>query len=254
VVCAHRHDQRLDGGEDLVATEGRTDDIAALLAAVRLPDEPRSGICTMELPIISWFALLDSEGRWVRPGVPADSCGKIRIEVRDALKALHLTEVSKRALREIQSAEAHAAGCSQHWADIISAETGQGRRDWVPLAGDPFLGGGYDVRLCVYRVPGSGRGGGKHSGDFDSGGLLPAGRWRAIAKKLAEAEPAEDCDRRAGRFAVLRRADESYGEIYVELDGCRRVLVTPVGISASLVQGDEALVRLLVDGETGAVR
>jgi hypothetical protein len=99
VVCAQGPRQRPDGGTDLVATEGRADAIAALLAALRLPDEPHTnGPCTDDLPTVPWFALLDAQERWIRPGLPVDSCGKIRVEVRRAVDGLKLTEVSSRTI------------------------------------------------------------------------------------------------------------------------------------------------------------
>src|SRR5215467_14638832 len=95
VICAEQVDQRADGGTDLVAAESRADDITGLVAALRLPDSrPTTGACTADLPTVPWFALLDAQGRWVRPGVPMDACDKVRIEVRDALAGLRLTRVS----------------------------------------------------------------------------------------------------------------------------------------------------------------
>ncbi|MFC7483557.1 hypothetical protein ACFQX7_31030 [Luedemannella flava] len=101
VVCTTALEKRPDGSEVLMATEGRAEDIAALLAALRLPDEPpTTGACRADLPGIDWVALVDADNRWGRPGTPGDPCGKIRVEVRDAVAALRLTEVSRRPLRE----------------------------------------------------------------------------------------------------------------------------------------------------------
>jgi hypothetical protein len=101
VLCLTASRQRATGGADLVATERRADDVAALVAALRLPDEePTSGACTMELVTVPWLALLDADGRWIRPGVPVDSCRKPRIEVRTALGRLRTTTVSSRVYVE----------------------------------------------------------------------------------------------------------------------------------------------------------
>ncbi|MCA2217333.1 hypothetical protein [Jidongwangia harbinensis] len=77
------------GGADPATTERRAESVDALVAALRLPDERRTNDpCTANLVILPWFALHDAQGRWVRPGVPADACGKPRREVREAFDGL----------------------------------------------------------------------------------------------------------------------------------------------------------------------
>lgn len=245
VVCDVRPEHRADGGQDLVAIEGHADEIAELLAAVRLPDEPRwPGACTMELRVIPWFAFLDAEGRWVRPGVPVDGCGKIRMEVIDALTGLDLSEKSRRVVREIESAEAVAAGCAQGWADMVWVETTQPGRTWASQPIDPFPVDA-TIRLCVYRVPADQQGNGKPAGDFEHGRVLTAEDRAVVADALRAAGTAEPCSTPATRFALLRRADNVGGEVYVELDGCRRILSYANQGPPALRQADDALVELL---------
>jgi hypothetical protein len=229
VVCDAKPERRPDGGEDLVATEEWADAIDGLVAALRLPDErPTNGACTADLPLVAWFALLDADGRWVRPGLPMDACGKIRIEVREAVGALNRTRVSSRSLREIDSASAAKAGCSQTWADMVWVETAESGRTLAggvrPFASD--AASGVEVRLCVYRVPPQEQRTGKPAGTFERGGILPPQRWAAIAKAIVAAGPAHACNQAAGAFALLRRTDGTGGEVYVELDGCQRVLAS----------------------------
>lgn len=244
VLCQTRSDKRADGGEDIVAVEDKATDITALVHALRLPSQPLTdGACLADLPLVAWFALLDAEGRWVRPGVPSDACGKIRIEVRDAVAGLRLTPVSKRAIREVVSAEANAAGCTQQWADMVWVETRSGG-PWEDFTSD-WLGNGGQTRLCRYRVPESEQRSGKPTGDFERGGLLTDTRWAKIRESIRKAVPVRDCTTPAGRFAVLRRADDSGGIVYVELDGCRRVMVAPNSGRPSLTQADAALVALV---------
>lgn len=245
VVCDVRPEVRTDGGQDLVAVESHADDIGELLAAVRLPDEPRwTGACTMELRVIPWFAFLDADGRWVRPGVPVDGCGKIRMEVVDALAALDLTEKSRRVVRELESAGAVAAGCAQSWADMVWVETTQSSRPPASRPIDPFPADAA-VRLCVYRVPRDQQGSGKPAGDFEHGLVLTAEVSATVADALRAAGPAGSCSTPASRFALLRRADNVGGEIYVELDGCRRILSLANEGSPALGQAETALVELL---------
>ena len=247
IICSEQIDQRADGGQDLVATESRADDITGLVSALGLPDErPTTGACTLELPTVPWFALLDAQGAWVRPGVPIDACGKVRIEVRDALAGLHLTRVSTRVLREVESAQAAASGCSQAWANMVAVESTDGTA--TPAAASSVLSPPTDrIRLCVYRVPASEQGTGKPAGDFQHGGLLTPQRQAAIEEPLLAAPPARDCRTEASRFALLiSAAGAGVGAtVYVELDGCQRIMVVPVDGHPVLAQANAGLIALL---------
>ncbi|SBT47155.1 hypothetical protein [Micromonospora narathiwatensis] len=243
VVCLVQPRQRPSGGSDWVAVEERADDVAALTAALRLPDaKPTAGFCTMEMPFVPWLALLDAQGRWVRPGIPTNACHKPRQEFRTAYEQLPTRQVTTRVLREIESDQAVASGCSQKWADMVwvAGQSGGGRHD-VPasLAGDDA-----EVRVCVYRVPESEQGGGKPAGDFESGGKLPAGRWTAIRHELTTAAPATACSTPSSRFAVLHLPT---GMVYAEADGCRRVLIEAANGPGALRQGTARLGSLLFE-------
>ena len=247
IVCSTAVQRRTDGGEDVVAVESRAEDIEALLTALRLPDEPRTdGICTMDLPIVDWFALLDDAGRWVRPGLPTDACGKIRIEVRDAVGSLDLTRVASRVLREQLSAEAAALNCGQQWTDMIWMETSLGSRTMAGRA-VPF-DRGETVRLCRYLVPASERGSEKPSGEFDGGTVLTPEQWGPVADAISAAPKAAPCQTQAGRFAMIQPTGGTGGtggEIYVELDGCQRIMTSPYEGDPGLVQADAALIGQL---------
>lgn len=244
VLCGVGPRQRPGGGEDLAATESRADEVAALVEALRLPDEPPAdGPCTTDLPMVPWLALLDAQGRWVRPGVPSDACGKPRIEVRDAIAALRLKPVSARPIRQLESAEAAAAGCSQTWADMVWVETNNG--SGAPAASMGALPArAAQVRLCVYRVPASEQGNGKPAGDFTYGGPLATDRWVAVERSIRAAGPAKRCNTPASRFALLAPVAGG-SEVYVELTGCRRILATSVSGKHALRQANDALIDLL---------
>ena len=93
------------------------------------------------------------------------------------------------------------------------------------------------VRLCVYRVSAAEQRTGKPRGDFESAALLD-GRQRAqLDRALAAAPPAVACSGAAGRFALLRRADDRDEPVYVELDGCRRIMVAPANRSTEAGPG-----------------
>jgi hypothetical protein len=244
VICAQTFERRPDGGEDMVAIESRADDIAALVKTLRLPDEPRTDRpCTADLVIPPWLALLDGQGRWVRPGVPYDECGKPRIEFRNAVDALTLKRVSTRPIKETESAEAATAGCAQSWADMVWVEASGGFLD--PAARVESLPApSARMRLCAYRVPVGEQGGGKPAGDFAYGGPLAPDRWADVERSIRNAGPAKRCTTPASRFAVLMPVAGGQ-EVYVELAGCHRILATSVSGGAALRQADDALVDLL---------
>ncbi|WP_250033746.1 hypothetical protein [Paractinoplanes maris] len=249
VRCREDTQRRPDGGTDSIAVEDRADNVAALLAALRLPDapppsppspEPPTGdvppdpdlICTADGYFPPRLVLLDGQGRWVRPRIPLDTCGKPLAAATAALDKLHWTRVTTRVVGEVESAEAAASGCDQVQTDMVwftgvYPPTWQG--DLVPPAGDAA-----SVRLCVYQVKASGRDSEKPQGDFVSGGMLPAGRWAAVRRAVQISGEATPCTTPANRFA---RLETPRGDIYVELDGCRR-LVAPGVFAGDGTTGD----------------
>jgi hypothetical protein len=243
VICGREPQRRADGGQDLVATERRSDDVAALVTALRLQDDPSDAVmCTTEASVLPWLALIDADGRWMRPRIPVGVCGKPRPEVSEALAALQLTTVATRPVVELESAEAVAAGCSQKWKDVLSVETAGNRTPRRGAVPEPFPAG-QQVRLCVYEVTNSEPG----TGNFVHGTVLPADRRTAIEHALKAAGPAEPCSAHASRFALLRSVAGGDPQTYVELDGCRRIMVVPrPGAGGPVIaQGDATLTELI---------
>ncbi|MEV4214861.1 hypothetical protein [Micromonospora sp. NPDC049662] len=245
VLCGRDIVRGAAGGREQVATERRADDIGEVVAALGLADEARGRgevACTADMLVPPWLALLDDRGRWLRPYLPMDVCGKPRPEVRAALDGLRLTTVDSRTLGVVESAAAEAAGCAQRWADMVWVEATIGGPARVAPGTAPKTG---PLRLCVYQVPPSERGGGKPAGDFVYGRPLPPERQAAVLRALAGTRPAADCATPASRFAVLRAVDDNGPEWYVELDACRRFLVVAPPGGSQLGQGDAALAALL---------
>ncbi|MEU4692317.1 hypothetical protein [Actinoplanes sp. NPDC023714] len=88
VVC----DRGLDPS---AVTETRSDDVTALTAALRAPDQPPPVPdgdtvygCTAAIIHVPWLAVLDARGRWVHPGLPRDFCGGVTGDVVKAIRAL----------------------------------------------------------------------------------------------------------------------------------------------------------------------
>ncbi|WP_422736562.1 hypothetical protein ACN263_23920 [Micromonospora sp. WMMD729] len=246
VLCGRDVVPGAAGGREQVAVERRADDIGPLVTALGLADEERGRgeiRCTADMLVPPWLALLDEKGRWLRPHLPTDACGKPRPEVRAALDGLRLTTVDSRTVGQVESPEAEAAGCAQQWADMVWVESTLGRPGRVaPGAAGPKVG---PLRLCVYQVPPSERGGGKPAGDFVYGRPLTPERQADVLRALAGTRPAADCTIPASRFAVLRAVDDSGPQWYVELDACRRFLVVASPGGSQLGQGDAALAALL---------
>ncbi len=243
VVCGVDTQDRPDGSQHSITTEDRAGDVARLVAALRLPDEPRTGQpCGQAHASIAWFVLLDAQGRWLRPGVPRDECTQYRTEVRAAVKGLRLTRVATWPGRQIRSAEAAAAGCSQDWGNVVPVHATAG--SWATAAG-PLFGDRSRVRLCVYRVPADEQHSTKPIGDFHYGGLLPAERSAAIDTAVRHAPRADPaCTKPTSQFAVLY-APRGNEPVYVELDGCRRVSVTRINALPSLQQATPAVLAML---------
>ncbi|WP_347661538.1 hypothetical protein [Micromonospora sp. B9E7] len=244
VLCGRGIQPGAGGGQEQTATERRAEETSALLAALRLPDQQADGeiACTLDMVIPPWLALVDEQGRWLRPYLPTDSCGKPRSEVTAVLAGLPWKTVATRTVGQIESPAAEAAGCAQRWADMVWAETRHGRPGPSVPATSPAAG---PLRLCVYQVPPSEQGGDKPAGDFVYGGPLPAERQAGVLRGLSNRRAVPDCATPASRFAVLRSLDGAGPDRYVELDGCRRFLVAPPSGGAQLGQGDDALAKLL---------
>ncbi|MET8041200.1 hypothetical protein ABZU25_10045 [Micromonospora sp. NPDC005215] len=245
LLCGREIRPGANGGQEQTATERRAEEIAPLLAALRLPNEQADGeiACTLDMVIPPWLALLDDKGRWLRPYLPRNVCGRPRAEVSAALAGLSWTTVATRTVGQVESPAAEAAGCAQRWTDLVWVETTNGRPGPPAPATSPAAG---PLRLCVYQVPPSQQGGGKPAGDFVYGGPLPPERQAGVLRGLANRRAVADCKTPASRFAVLRPLDGAGGpDRYVELDGCRRFLVAPPTGGAQLGQGDDALAALL---------
>lgn len=244
IVCVEASEKRPDGGRDLVSSEYRGDDVTELMSALRLPDAPVTGKpCIADAPFPQWFALIDAQGRWARPGTPEDGCGDTRRELLDAADRLTLTVTRRHPVRELESAQAAAAGCQQLASDRV-AQFSQPDSPALGVKPVPFRFSG-PVRLCVYRLFADQPAGGL--ADFVRGGVLPPDRWTALRQHLQEPRAGAPCAGRSTLFAWLAGAEHPFrdGDVRVQLDGCRQLLLeSPTG-SMTLARADPALVALL---------
>lgn len=233
VICRTVDQKRPGGGTDQLAVEDRATDVTALVTALRLPDGKHTdGGCTLDLVVPPWLVLLDAQSRWIRPGVPIDGCHHPRREVLNAISALHTTRVSSHLLRTVISDGAAASGCGQDYSDMAWAQlrndpTRTAAPTAVPTPAAP-------VKVCIFRVPASERGGPKPGADYESNLTLTPQQWDAVEHELTHAGPPAPCRTSASRIAVL---DDG---TVAELDGCRLVR-----IGGMVRQGTPALAALL---------
>jgi hypothetical protein len=234
-------------GGPAIGVEYHATDIAALVAALRLPDVPRTPgrnvACTLEAVSWPWMALVDADGHFVRPRPPDTPCGKPRTEVREALGALKLARVDVRTYDAHRAPEPAAARCEATWDDRVWTES---RRAARPGPAGRSLAGAATVGLCEYHVSAGERGMTFPTGDFTRGRVLPQPRRDLIEQALSATGPAKPCTGPASRFVVLIPQGGGSGEVHVELDGCQRVLSHPGrGEDAVVSQGGPELTRLL---------
>jgi hypothetical protein len=112
IICRSDSQPHPGGGSDLVAIEERANDITALVAALRLPDRSvRECHGETWAHYVPWLALLDAQGRWIRPGIPLAPCNTPRAEVNTAIDQLSTTRVSTRILRRNDRDVAKSGGC-----------------------------------------------------------------------------------------------------------------------------------------------
>jgi len=247
IVCEQKEQRRAGGGTDLVEVENRADDVAALLSALRLPDQPPEEICPANVNPAPWVFLLDERGRWIHPGIPGNGCSEPRSEVQAALDKLRRTRLATRVLAPMQSDLAAATGCDDEYADMVWT---YGLDEIIQHPLGVLADDDAQVTVCVYRVAAGEQGSDKPRGELVSGGPLPAGRWPAVKRQIQAAVPVTTaCATPSSRFVLLHTPHE---QIDVELDGCRRLLAPSAlagdgSSSDTLRQPDRALADLLAN-------
>jgi len=246
VICRSDSQPHPGGGSDLVAIEERADHITALVAALRLPDQSVHE-CHGEFwaQYVPWLALLDAQGRWIRPGIPLAPCNAPRAEVRTAINQLSTIRVSTRVLRRNDRDVAKAGGCHdwEHYDRVFLQSKAPSPASLPGVAAA--------MRVCRFlNHPTTDAGSGRSSftdGTLQDGNQLSAATWAAVRREISAAGPAAPCSQTSVRFAVLR--ERSWDRpISVEADGCRRVLIEGGDFSrGDLRQGSATLVSLLYD-------
>jgi hypothetical protein len=243
-------DVRTIAGGDAVQVklERRADDIAALLTYLARPSETSSHPDSQACPAMGWtppwLFLRDADGRWIAPAIPHDVCGFPLDQFTDAGPAYTRLRYTDRVVgrgRVLETAAAKASGCAMGWKDMITVEAAEATPS--PLSrGNPFGGG--KIRVCVYAVSEAERSSATPTGDFLRGRVLdPTQRRKLLTAWTGTAAGA--CRARANQFAVLG-STEAGPVLYVELDGCRRVVDPGTGAgSARVATAHNSLLALI---------
>lgn len=240
-VCGS--DQRVTAAGDLVVVdlERKAAPTPALLSYLNRPSQRSfGGGCPAMAWTPPWLVLLDASGGWTAPLIPTDACGfglGIFDEPGPPYVTLRYQEVSAREGEVVESAAARRAGCSMTWKDVVALEAESAEPGAV--GAEPF--GDDAVLSCTYAVAPGAEGG----GDFVRGGTLARDVSVEVARALAASPAAtRSCATSSDRYVVLQPV-RGGREVYVELAGCRRVLVPRDGGPPLLAEAEPALVRLL---------
>jgi hypothetical protein len=240
-VCGS--DQRVTAAGDLVVVdlERKAAPTPALLSYLDRPSQRSfGGGCPAMAWTPPWLVLLDASGGWTAPLIPTDACGfglGIFDEPGPPYVTLRYQEVSAREGKVVESAAARRAGCAMAWKDVVALEAKSAER--AAMVAHPFAG--REVLSCTYTV----RPGEPGAGTFTRGETL-SGYQRAELVAVLAVQPAatSTCSTASDRFVVLQPADGG-GAVYVELTGCRRVLLSANGGPGRLAQATPELLGLL---------
>lgn len=241
LVCDAQTEVVPGDGEYLVAVRKRaTQGLEPVLAALRLPaPPPPAGNNGCAAYASQNWVVLEIGGAPVTIATPVDTCQHRLPEVDTALAALVWTEVSRTRGEKLRSAAAVQADCQQWKDEILLPDlkpAGPADAPVVP-ADDPV------TKICFHRTeypagwtPASR----EVLAGVPTGGSTPdADLGTRLAALLRAATPATACSLRHTGFAVLFTAKSGF--VYVEVDGCRRVM----GSDYRLRQGSEELSRAL---------
>jgi len=208
-----------------------------LVTALRLQSEPRGDEPCSAVLLGPTVVRLETASVPVDVATPKDSCSQTRSEVIAAYGALSWVEVSRLRGGRLRSEAAVTAGCDA-WKDMLAISAGDSNGG----GRGALLAPGTSVTVCLYRssypAGWTRRSNTVVAGEPEGGGQLAAATVGGVAALLRAAGPASPCRSRHGRFAVVFSKPEP---LYVELDGCFRILAP----DDSLRQGSQELADLL---------
>lgn len=202
--------------------------IGPLAAALKLPAGPRTdGACTADLRYPLSVFVETGAGQVLHVATPRDGCGHPLPAVVRAWQRLVWVVVSEQVGEQTRPEAAVVAGC-EGWKDMlaITDTAGSGGSGTPTRITGPALAASGPLHVCVYESrypkdwsPGDNR---VVDGLPIGGGALSADQASDLAGRLNALWPASPCHAVHQRFAVLTAP--GVDAVYVELDGCLRVL------------------------------
>lgn len=204
-------------GQWQTATLQRADkDLAALIAALRLPPVVRSpGMLCPDIAIVPpQIVLISADGKTLVPRLPMSGCGLIQSQVLTALAALHWQTVSVRLVAQIQTPAEISSGCAPAYKDPFALnESSQLSSGGALYAAPPA-----SLRICVYA---SNRG--TNTTQFLRGTTVTGPTVSALLTGLSGPRNTAACSLPHAMFAVVGGDNPGSSVVYVELGGCDRV-------------------------------
>lgn len=217
VQCEEENDPETDQSRGV---ELQADDIDGLLAELARPSETLGGgTCLDYLWRRPWLFLLDADGRWIIPQVPADACGHRRLtDDQPTWKRVTTWPLDLSERERLWS-----IGCQPRvLVDGILTDpaVGNEHREAIPAAQIS----GRVTALCRYRI-----GPRLHPNMMPEGHLISpqavTPQEGQLIRSAIISEPANRCREVATTFVTLEGVGDMI-EVAVELDGCRRMLET----------------------------
>jgi len=172
------------------------------------------------------ITVTDTTGRTMHPLVPQTACGAPMGAVVDVMNSLPWTTVSTTMIRQTSTELEVTSNCpGQYKPEVALAADSSGhtmsRVDTTPQA----------MSICRYDLDTDpdntvSVGGSAHSsGVLTSAGSLDAKAGGEFLAAVADAWPADDCDKPDAPFAVVAGQDGHGPTVTVELGGCYRALL-----------------------------
>ncbi len=207
-----------------VATTGT----AALQKAFELPNQPAgNGFCTLDLIVVPPLILVDATGKTLAPTPPVGVCGKPLAAFLAAWHSMGWREVSVKKVRQLETPQAQAAGCSTNWKNENALYSQAGVK---PGAGGPvFSVPVASAHVCEYQAVGDENGGDIGVGTFTRAFTLSGADSAELANALTGPGPEIACPAQR-HFAVINVAGIFAN---VELGGCWRVARQTGGIGSA---------------------
>ena len=209
-----------DGTWNFALAQRATSGLSALMTALRTPSSSApsgsSFACSAVGIVVPDFALVDAQGRILRPTLPHDVCALPLTAAIDAVNALPWKTEAEQRLAQEQTQPELQTGCPGEYKDVF---------EFVPIpSASPWTTTVEPTMACEYTVSSAtSPGDPTNLGEFSHGLKLTGARQLAIADAItnSRATAPKACSAKATRFALVTVSMSQ--NVAIELDGCRRM-------------------------------